>query len=92
MSWSSEFDGPIPRPGRKPIQTLREAAQYITALPKSEQVKPHWQAAAEALIMAAEGRGPTMHARIGMLRALNAGRPNPRDPRPRPAKTYRIVP
>jgi hypothetical protein len=30
-----------------------------------------WQAATEALIMAAEGRGPLMHARIGMLRALN---------------------
>jgi hypothetical protein len=32
---------------------------------------PHWQAATEALIMAAEDRGPLMHARIGMLRALN---------------------
>jgi hypothetical protein len=30
-----------------------------------------WQAAIEALIMAAEGRGPLMHARVGMLRALN---------------------
>ena len=29
------------------------------------------QAATEALIMAAELRGPLMHARIGMLRALN---------------------
>ena len=30
-----------------------------------------WQAAIEALLMAAEDRGPLMHARIGMLRALN---------------------
>jgi hypothetical protein len=28
-------------------------------------------AATEALIMAAEDRGPLMHARIGVLRALN---------------------
>jgi hypothetical protein len=31
-------------------------------------------AAVEALIMAAEGRGPLMHARIGLLRAMNHGR------------------
>ena len=30
-----------------------------------------WQAAGEAVIMAAEDRGPLMHARIGTLRALN---------------------
>jgi hypothetical protein len=33
-----------------------------------------WQAAVEALIMAAEGRGPVLHARVGMLRAINHGR------------------
>src|SRR5450631_4232386 len=30
-----------------------------------------WQTATEALLMAAEDRGPLMHARIGVLRALN---------------------
>jgi hypothetical protein len=40
-------------------------------LPKAEQNHAAWQTAVEALIMAAEGRGPLMHARIGMLRALN---------------------
>jgi hypothetical protein len=30
-----------------------------------------WQAATEALLMAAEDRGPLLHARVGMLRALN---------------------
>jgi hypothetical protein len=40
-------------------------------LPKAEHESPEWQAAMEALIMAAEGRGPLMHARVGMLRALN---------------------
>jgi hypothetical protein len=40
-------------------------------LPKAEQNLEPWQAATEALIMAAEGRGPLMHARVGVLRALN---------------------
>ena len=40
-------------------------------LPKAEQNLEAWQTAVEALIMAAEDRGPLMHARIGMLRALN---------------------
>ncbi len=40
-------------------------------LPKAEQNLEAWQTAVEALLMAAEDRGPLMHARIGMLRALN---------------------
>ena len=51
--------------------TLRDAADYIMKLSKDEQNLEAWQTAVEALIMAAENRGPLMHARIGMLRALN---------------------
>ena len=51
--------------------TLRDAADYIMKLSKAEQNLEAWQTAVEALIMAAEDRGPLMHARIGMLRALN---------------------
>ena len=51
--------------------TLRDAADYITKLPKAEQQLDEWQTAIAVLPMAAEGRGPLMHARIGMLRALN---------------------
>ena len=51
--------------------SLRDAADYIMKLPKAEQNLEAWQTAVEALIMAAEGRGPVMHARIGVLRALN---------------------
>jgi hypothetical protein len=40
-------------------------------LPKAEQNLEEWQTATEALLMAAEDRGPLMHARIGMLRAIN---------------------
>jgi hypothetical protein len=40
-------------------------------LPKPEQNLAEWQAATDALIMAAENRGSLMHARTGVLRALN---------------------
>jgi hypothetical protein len=44
---------------------------YITKLPKSEHAAAEWQAAMEALILVATSGGPTMFARIGVLRALN---------------------
>lgn len=55
--------------------TLRDAGQYISGLPKATPNRPEWQAAAEALLLVVERGGPTMMARIGMLRALNAGKP-----------------
>lgn len=52
----------------------QEAADHILKLPKATQQLPHWQAAVEGLIKAAEGRGPLLHARVGMLRAMHHGR------------------
>jgi hypothetical protein len=87
MGWSREFDDPAPA-----MKTLRDAANYIMKLPKADQAKPHWQAAAEAVLMAAEDRGPLLHARVGMLRALNHGKPVPtQTPRRKVAKAYKIV-
>ncbi len=50
--------------------TLRDAANYIQKLPKAEQDLDEWQAAVEALLLVVELNGPTMMARIGMMRAL----------------------
>ena len=47
---------------------------YITKLPKAEHDAPEWQAVTEALILVAERGGPTMLARIGVLRVLNRHR------------------
>jgi len=58
-------------PRGRHLLTLKDAADYIMKLPKAEQKLEEWQTATEVLIMAAEGRGPVMHARIGVLRALN---------------------
>jgi hypothetical protein len=71
MPWSRAFEDPISLPRGRQLVTLEEAAGYIMKLPKAERDLPEWQAATEALLMAAEDRGPLMHARIGVLRALN---------------------
>jgi len=42
-----------------------------TKLPKAEHDTAPWQAAMEALLLVAELGGPTMFARIGVMRALN---------------------
>jgi hypothetical protein len=49
---------------------LRDAARYITKLPKAEHDADEWQAAMEALLLVAEHDGPPMFARI-IMRALN---------------------
>jgi hypothetical protein len=71
LAWSRKFEDPIPLPRGREIITLKDAANYIMKLPKAEQNLEQWQTATKALIMAAEGRGPLMHARIGVLKALN---------------------
>ncbi len=74
MSWCRAFDEPIPPPRGKKLVTLKDAAAYILALPKSKQESPEWQAAGEAVMMAAEDRGPLMHAHVGMMLALHGAR------------------
>jgi hypothetical protein len=71
VTWSSEFAEPIELPKGKKLATLRDAALYITKLPKAEHDTFEWQAAMEALILVAEQNGPTMFARIGVMRAIN---------------------
>jgi hypothetical protein len=59
----------LPR-GRQ-LVALQDAGTYITKLPKAQHDAPEWQAAMEALLLVAELGGPTMFARIGVMRALN---------------------
>jgi hypothetical protein len=73
VSWDQRFSDPITVPGRKPLLTLRDAAVYITKLPRAEHNAEEWQAAIEALMLVVEPRGPTMFARIGVMKALNRG-------------------
>jgi hypothetical protein len=66
--WKRPFDEPIPLPPGREFVTLEDAGHYITKLPKAEHEAPEWQAATEALILVATKGGPTMLARIGVMR------------------------
>jgi hypothetical protein len=72
VAWSREFEDPIPLPDGRELITLRDSADYITSLPKEESDLPEWQAAIEVLMLVARS-GPTMMARIGVMKALNRG-------------------
>jgi hypothetical protein len=54
----SPFDEPIRPPKGKKLVMLRDAALYITKLPKAEHEAAEWQAAPEALILVATQGGP----------------------------------
>ena len=56
---------------RGPGREEAEGLTYITKLPKAEHEAPEWLAAAEAQLLVAERGGPTMPARIGVMKALN---------------------
>ena len=70
-SWKRPFDEPIPVPRGRQLVTLEDAGRYIIKLPKAEHEAAEWQAAMRALILVATRGGPTMFARIGVMRALN---------------------
>jgi hypothetical protein len=84
--WNRPFDEPIPLPSGRQLVTLEDAARYIQKLPKAEQQIEEWNTAIEALILVAESNGgPTMLARIGIMKALNRNvertfNPNRKDP------------
>jgi hypothetical protein len=69
--WKRPFDDPIPLPHGRQLVTLEDAGTYITKLPNAVHEAEAWQAAMESLILVATLGGPTMFARIGVMRALN---------------------
>ncbi|WP_334445362.1 hypothetical protein [Bradyrhizobium sp. AZCC 1610] len=70
MPWSTPFEDPIVLPDGRQLLTLKDAADYITKLSKKESDLPEWQTAIEVLMLVSRG-GPTMLARIGVMKALN---------------------
>jgi hypothetical protein len=70
MSWDLKFPEPIAVAGRQSLVTLRDAATYITELPKAEQDETRWQNAIHVLLQAADHGGPLEFARLGMQQAL----------------------
>jgi hypothetical protein len=70
LTWSTPFYEPIILPDGRKLITLKDAATYITGLPKKESNLPEWQTAIEVLMLCSRG-GDTMMARIGVLKALH---------------------
>jgi hypothetical protein len=70
LPWAAPFEDPIILPDGRKLLTLKDAADYVTKLPKKESDSPEWQAAIEVLLLVSRG-GPTTMARIGVMRALN---------------------
>jgi hypothetical protein len=46
------------------LRTLRDAGEYMQALPRVKLKQPEWEIAAESLLVAVEGSGPLMFAEI----------------------------
>ena len=62
MAWDRTFFDPIVLPSGKKLITLRDAAEYVTELPRPEHDTPERRAAMEALLLVAEDSGPPMFA------------------------------
>src|SRR4051812_30708091 len=74
MSWDIKFYQSIPVPGkRKPLVTLRDAARYMTSLPREEQNAEHWRPAATLLGLMGESGGCVVFARIAVMYGLRKG-------------------
>jgi hypothetical protein len=71
--WTRKFNEPIPVPKGRRLVTLRDAGDYVAKLPKAKHMTAEWQAAMLALMLVVDLNGPTMMARIGIMRALNRG-------------------
>jgi hypothetical protein len=71
MAWFARFYDPVILPDGRELRTYRDAAEYISALPKSEQDAADWQIAMETLLLVAERNAPEMLARIAIVKALD---------------------
>jgi hypothetical protein len=92
VTWSRRFDAPIALPDGRAIETLRQAGEYIAALPATEQHEQRWRTATACLLAAAERGGIVMLADIAMRKALNYGRAPPKpEPRKKRARVYRVI-
>jgi len=90
--WQRRFDDPIALPDGRELVTLRDASEYIAALPARTARQPHWQTAAGELLISAEQDGIIMLAEIAMRKAINHGREPPvMEPRRKAVKRYRVI-
>ena len=88
--WQRRFHDPINVDGRV-LRTLREAADYIVALPETTSRQEHWQIAVRHLMLAAERGGIMMLAEIAMKQAIHHGTEPEKPERRKRVKSHRII-
>jgi hypothetical protein len=77
-NWSRHLDPAINTPDGKTLRTLKDAAEYVLALPEKVQAEPAWQLAAQELKNAAElAAAWRWFARSAMMKALLGDEPPP---------------
>jgi hypothetical protein len=91
LSWEQLFFDPIELPDGRVLLSLRDAGEFVQSLPKPTQDRSEWQVAVRALLLVVECDGDPMLAHIGIMRALNAGKPVQPKPRRKSAKRYRVL-
>src|SRR5882672_10534909 len=64
--WQRKFEDPISVPDGRKLITLRDAADYITSLPKKESDLPEWQTAIEVLMLVSRS-GPDSRSTTGSV-------------------------
>jgi hypothetical protein len=69
VGWSRKFDEPIPLPDGQNLTSLRDAANYIIALPPKTVRLPHLQC--DGSMSQVSERSPTTQARRAFLIALS---------------------
>ena len=89
MSWLREFESPIEVEGET-LFTLKDAGEYIAALPAEVYALGHWQTAMRELMMSAERGGILWLAEVAMRSAIHHGQEEPA-PRKKRAKLYRVI-
>jgi hypothetical protein len=68
---SRPFDDPVALPRGRALVTLRDAAQFVTALPRQNTTPRHGKPRWKCCLWSSNRTAPTMFARIAMMRALN---------------------
>jgi hypothetical protein len=71
--WARPFDDPILLPGWARAGDSARCRRPHHEASEAEQDLEEWQVAVEALLLVVELNGPTMMARIDIMRALNCG-------------------
>ena len=91
MSWSARLECPVKVPGGSPLVTLSDARDYILELPETKQREEFTQHVVNAMLMAAEGRGPVFTAHVGIVTLIHGpakiGEPTTGKKEPRWRKT-----